>query len=199
VVVISAIVLAAGRSLRMGQRKLLLDLDGKPLVRWAVEGVLPLVSDVIAVTGPDAAAVHDALAGLPVRFAVNPRPEDGQGTTIAAGAQALGPATDGALVVLGDQPWLPSEVVPALLETFRTSGAAIVTPVYRGVQGTPVLFASSIFPELRVLTGDAGAKPVVQRDAVRVVRVPFDVDMPLDVDTPEDLARAMAWRARRVQ
>lgn len=196
---ISAIVLAAGRSLRMGQRKLLLDLDGKPLVRWAVDGVLPFVDDVIAVTGPDDASVRDALAGLRLRFAVNPRPEEGQGATIAAGAQALGPAADGALVALGDQPWLPAEVVPALLEKFRTSGAAIVAPVYRGVQGTPVLFAASVFPELRALTGDAGAKPVVQRDAARVARVAFDVEMPLDVDTPDDLARAMAWRTRRVQ
>jgi molybdenum cofactor cytidylyltransferase len=183
----------------MGQRKLLVDLRGKPLVRWAVEGALSFVADVIVVTGPDDAAIHEALAKLPVRFTVNPRPDDGQGTTIAAGAAALGSATDAALVVLGDQPWLPEHVIPALLETFRTSGAAIVAPVYRGTQGTPVLFGAAVFPELRALKGDEGAKSIVQRDAERVARVAFDVDMPLDVDTPDDLARAMAWPTPRVQ
>jgi molybdenum cofactor cytidylyltransferase len=196
---IAAVVLAAGLSRRMGRRKLLLEIAGKPLVRWAVEGVRGHVDEVVVVTGPDDTAVRDALAGLPVRFATNPRPADGQGTSIAAGIAALPRDTDAALVVLGDQPWLPPEVVAAVLARFRPGDAAIVAPVYRGGQGNPVLFAAPVFAELRALSGDTGARQVIAREPARVARVELDVDMPADVDTAEDLERLTAARARRVE
>ena len=79
--------------------------------------------------------------------------------------------------------------MPALLEAFATERKAIVAPVYRGVQGTPVLFALEVFPELRALTGDGGARTVVNADPGRVTRVAIDAPMPPDVDTPEDYAR----------
>src|SRR5947208_12504064 len=83
---IAAIVLAAGFARRMGRQKLLLDLRGKPVVRWSVEALLPHVADIVVVTGQDDAAVRAALDGLPLRFAVNPRPQAGQGSSIAIGA-----------------------------------------------------------------------------------------------------------------
>ena len=188
---IAGIVLAAGLARRMGRQKLLLDLRGKPVVRWSVERLLPHVEDVVVVTGGDDATVRDALAGLPVRFAVNPRPRDGQGSSIAVGVAALQPSAHAALVALGDQPRVPPGVVPALLDAFRAERKAIVAPIYRGVQGTPVLFAVDVFSELRALTGDAGARMVVNADPARVARVAIDAPMPPDVDTPEDYARLM--------
>ena len=182
---IAGIVLAAGLSRRMGRQKLLLELNGKPVVRWAVEGVLPHVADLIVVTGHDDTAVRAALDGLPVRFAVNPRPEAGQGTSIATGASALAPDTEAALVVLGDQPRLPADVIPTLLREREHTGRAIVAPVYRGTQGTPVLFAAEVFPELVCLDGDAGARSVVGARPERVARVVIETPMPLDVDTPD--------------
>jgi molybdenum cofactor cytidylyltransferase len=196
---ISAVVLAAGLSRRMGERKLLLVVDGKPILRWAIEGVMADVDDTIVVVGPDDRAIRDMLGNAAVRFVENPHPEEGQGTSIAAGIAALSKEADAALVVLGDQPWLPAGVVSALLDTFRRTRKAIIAPVYRGTQGTPVLFASSVFAELRALGGDAGAKRVVDADPARVARVLVDVTMPADVDTPEDLARLAAARGRRVQ
>jgi molybdenum cofactor cytidylyltransferase len=186
---IAAIVLAAGFARRMGRQKLLLDLNGTPVVRWSVEGVLPHVGDCVVVTGRDDAAVRAALAGLAVRFAVNARPEDGQGSSIAVGTSALAPATAAALIVLGDQPLTPPTVIPALLAAQRASGKAIVAPSYRGVRGTPVLFAASVFSELRALGGDAGARSLLVARPERVEVVEFDAAMPGDVDTPEDFAR----------
>src|SRR5438876_1217502 len=93
------------------------------------------------------------------------------------------------IVALGDQPRLPSDVIPALREAFERTGQSVIAPVYRGTQGTPVLFGADVVPELRSLTGDAGARSVVRRDASRVELVSFDLPMPLDVDTPEDYAR----------
>ena len=78
--------------------------------------------------------------------------------------------------------------MPALLGAWRRTGKPIVAPVYRGVQGTPVLFAAEVFAELAALGGDAGARPVVAARPERVERVAFDLPMPPDVDTPEDLA-----------
>jgi len=186
---IAAVVLAAGLARRMGRQKLLLQLSGKPVVRWSVEHVAGHVEDVVIVTGPDDAALRQALDGLAVRFAVNPRPQDGQGTSIAAGVTALKPWTTAALIALGDQPRMPAAIVPALLDAFRRSGKPIVAPVYRGVQGTPVLFSSEVFAELRALKGDAGARAVVKEDPERVETVAFDLAMPPDVDTPEDYAK----------
>lgn len=186
---IAAVVLAAGLARRMGRPKLLLPLGGRPLLRHAVEGVRPHVDDVVVVTGPDSPAVALALAGLDVRFAVNPRPEAGQGASIAAGVSALRPATRAVLIVLGDQPRVPREVVPALIEAWRRTGRPVVTPVYRGVAAPPVLFAAEVFGELRALTGDAGARSVVEARPERVERVAVDAPAPADVDTPEDYAR----------
>jgi molybdenum cofactor cytidylyltransferase len=187
--VIAAIVLAAGFARRMGRQKLLLELKGKPVVRWSVDAVLPHVDDCIVVTGRDDAAVRAALTGLRVRYAVNPHPEHGQGSSIAVGAAALEPRTTATLVVLGDQPLTPPDVVPALLAAQRESGKAIAAPSYRGTRGTPVLFTAEVFPELRTLGGDSGARSVLVARPERVASVEFDAAMPGDVDTPEDLAR----------
>jgi molybdenum cofactor cytidylyltransferase len=187
--VIATVVLAAGLARRMGRQKLLLQLQGKPVVRWAVEHVVSHVEDVVIVTGPDDSALRQALEGLTVRFVVNPRPQDGQGTSIAAGVAALKPWTTAALIALGDQPRMPAAVVPALLEALRRSGKAIVAPLYQGVQGTPVVFSSEVFAELRALKGDAGARAVVKENSERVETVAFDLAMPPDVDTPEDYAK----------
>lgn len=173
----------------MGRPKLLLPVGGRPLVRRAVEAVAPHAAPILVVTGPDPEPFRPALAGLPVTFVVNPRPEDGQGSSIAAGVAALPAGTPSVLVVLGDQPELPPSVVPALLAAREATGKAIAAPVYRGTQGTPVLFGAEVFAELRGLAGDAGARAVVRARPERVVLVPIDAAMPADVDTPEDYRR----------
>jgi molybdenum cofactor cytidylyltransferase len=187
--VIVGLVLAAGLSRRMGTAKLLLPLAGKPLVRWSVEALRPHVDALVVVTPPDAIALREALTGLDVRFAVNDRPQDGQGTSIAAGARALPPDADAVIVALGDQPRLPPGLIAALLDAFAREGKPIAAPVFQGTQGTPVVFAARLFDELRGIAGDAGARAVVRRDPSRVAVVALDTPMPPDVDTPEDYAR----------
>jgi molybdenum cofactor cytidylyltransferase len=186
---IAGIVLAAGFARRMGWPKLLLEFRGRPIVRWAVEALVGHVEDLVVVTGGDEEGVRSALGGLAVRFVRNPRPQDGQGSSIAIGVGALKPWTRAAVIALGDQPHVPGGVVPALLAAWRRTGKDIVAPAYRGTQGTPVLFAAAVFAELAALTGDAGAKRVVGARPERVEIVNVDAPMPADIDTPEDYAR----------
>jgi molybdenum cofactor cytidylyltransferase len=186
---IAGIVLAAGFARRMGRQKLVLAVRGAPIVRLSVEALRPHVDDLVVVTGRDDSAVREALTGVDVRFAINPRPQDGQGSSIAVGVGALTPWTSAVLIALGDQPRVPTAVAPALLEAWKRTGKPIVAPVYHGTQGTPVLFAVDVFAELRALSGDGGARAVVQARRERVEMIAIDAPMPADVDTPEDYAR----------
>lgn len=191
---ISALLLAAGSARRFGAPKLLEQLGDRPVIRWAADVLLASDIDRLAVVvPPDHRALAKALDGLGVSLVVNPDPERGIGASIAAGVSALEDDAGAVLVALADEPALDPAVVAAVIETYRGSRSraphAIVAPIYRGVPGHPVLFDRSVFPELRALTGDRGARSVVERDASRVAVVEIDAPPAGDVDTPEDLAR----------
>jgi molybdenum cofactor cytidylyltransferase len=191
--VIAAVVLAAGLSRRMGQAKLLMPVGGRAIVRYVVESVLAGGVDLVwVVTGPDAEPIAAALSGLEVQIAVNPAPEEGQAGSLRAGIAALPASVDAALIALGDQPSLAPSIIPALLAARRTTPKLIVAPRYRDGQGNPVLFKREIFPELLRLTGDQGARPIIQKEPARVEWVELDLPMPADVDTPDDYEKIRA-------
>ena len=190
---IAAVVLAAGLSRRMGQAKLLMPVGGRAIVRYVVESVLAGGVDLVwVVTGPDVEPIEAALAGLEVQIAVNPAPEEGQASSLRAGIAALPAAVDAVLIALGDQPSLAPSIIPALLAARRTSPKLIVAPRYRDGQGNPVLFKREIFPELLRLTGDQGARPIIQKEPARVEWVELDLPMPPDVDTLDDYEKIRA-------
>jgi molybdenum cofactor cytidylyltransferase len=190
---IAAIVLAAGLSRRMGQAKLLMPVGGRAIIRYVVESVLAGgVDSVWVVTGPDVEPIEAALAGFEVQIVVNPAPEEGQAGSVRTGIAALPPSVDAVLVALGDQPSLAPSIIPALLAARRASPKLIVAPRYRDGQGNRVLFKREIFPELLRLTGDQGARPIIQKEPARVEWVDLDLPMPPDVDTPDDYERIRA-------
>lgn len=190
---IAAVVLAAGLSRRMGQAKLLMPVGGRAIVRYVVESVLAGGVDLVwVVTGPDVEPIEAALAGLEVQIAVNPAPEEGQASSLRAGIAALPASVDAVLIALGDQPSLAPPIIPALLAARRTSPKLIVAPRYRDGQGNPVLFKREIFPELLRLTGDQGARPIIQKEPARVEWVELDLPMPPDVDTLDDYEKIRA-------
>lgn len=161
------------------------------MVRRAAEaatdsGLEPLV----VVVGAEAAEVRRAVADLPVRFVANPRPEDGLSASLRLGIEALGDV-DGAVVLLGDMPWIGPRHVRALVEGFDpVQGREICVPVARGRHGNPVLWSSRFFPEIGLLEGDVGAKRLMEPHADSVHEVPLDDAVLRDVDTPDALASA---------
>jgi molybdenum cofactor cytidylyltransferase len=187
--VISALLLAAGASRRFGAPKLLQVLNGKPVVRWSADSLVGVADEIVVVAAPDNDALRQALDGVTARIVVNARAAEGMATSLACGIAALGDDVEGALVALGDEPLLPRRCHEQVLKRFRDGGARIVAATYKGVRGHPVMFDKSVFKELRDLTGDRGARSVVDRDPGRLALVEMDEAHPVDVDTPADLAR----------
>jgi molybdenum cofactor cytidylyltransferase len=193
--VIAGVVLAAGRSSRLGRPKQLLPLAGEPLIRHTARRALAApLDEVIVVVGHEGEAVRAALADLPVRIVVNPDAERGQSTSVLAGLATLGPETEAVIFLLGDQPGVDTKVIDALASVWRETGAPVVAPRYQNGMGNPVLFDRRTFLEFETLTGDAGARPIVRAHAAAgdLRLVPVAGSAPPDVDTEADYAALLA-------
>jgi len=193
---IAALVLAAGRSTRMGgPNKLLAEIGGRPLVRIAVEEALASrARPVIVVTGHQRDKVEAALKGLDVQRVHNPNFAEGLSTSLKAGLAALPEAVDGAIVCLGDMPQVTAPLIDKLVTAFDPErGALVVVPVIDGKRGNPVVWARRFFPELMALDGDVGARHLIERYPEAVSEVALaDTAALVDVDTPDALVRVRA-------
>jgi molybdenum cofactor cytidylyltransferase len=193
---VAAVVLAAGRSTRMGgPNKLLADIARRPLVRIAAEEALASrAKPVIVVTGHQREQVETALAGLPVQFVHNPEYADGLGTSVRAGIAAVPADADGAIVCLGDMPQVDAGLIDRLIAAFDPDqGALVVMPTFEGRRGNPVLWSRRFFPDLTAIEGDVGARHLIGRYSEAVVEVPLAGKAALvDVDTPEALVGVRA-------
>ncbi len=190
---VTALVLAAGRSSRMGPtNKLLAEVNGAPLVARAVDAALASqAANVIVVTGHQGESVARALADRPVTFVHNPAFAEGLSSSLRAGLAAVPSESDAVVVCLGDMPRVASAVIDRLIAAYSpVEGRAICIPTTHGKQGNPVLWDRAFFTEMAALTGDAGAKRLIGQHADRLCEVPVDdAGILYDVDTPDLLAR----------
>jgi molybdenum cofactor cytidylyltransferase len=195
---VAAIVLAAGRSLRMSPRNKLLELvKGKPVIVHVVDAALRSGAEaVIVVTGFEARRLEEAMRGSNVTIAHNAYYEQGLSATIQTGLEALPPNIDGALILLGDMPEIESKDLRALIAAFTArDGQGICVPVRHGSRGNPVLWGACYFAEMMALSGDVGAKQLLARHAENVVEVPVSSDgIFVDVDTAADMERLQTKR-----
>jgi molybdenum cofactor cytidylyltransferase len=193
---IAGVVLAAGRSSRMGgPNKLLAEIGGKPLVRIVTDAVLASrARPVVVVTGHQRERVEAALAGLPVQFVHNPHFAEGLGTSLKAGIAALPGEPDGAIVCLGDMPQVDAGLIDRLIGAFDPEGGALVViPAIDGKRGNPVVWSRRFFPDLMAVEGDVGARYLIGRYTEAVAEVPVTGKAALtDVDTPEALEAVRA-------
>jgi molybdenum cofactor cytidylyltransferase len=190
---VGAVLLAAGRSSRMGaNNKLLARFDGEALVhrsaRILVECGLP---DAVAVLGHQAAEVSAALQGTDIRTVENPDFASGIASSLKAGIRALPEAVDGALVLLADMPGLSAADITRLARVFSDhAGTAIVRATALGQRGNPVILPRALFEEIEALQGDTGARHIVENSELEVIDVEIGEAARVDVDTPDALAAA---------
>lgn len=193
---IAAVVLAAGRSTRMGgPNKLLAEIAGRPLLRIVVEEALASrAKPVIVVVGHERAEIEKALAGLSVQLVHNPDFAQGLGSSLKAGIAAVPAEADGAIVCLGDMPQVDASLIDRLIAAFDPDrGALIVMPTVEGRRGNPVLWSRRFFSDLMAIEGDVGARHFIGRYSEAVVEVPLEDKAALvDVDTPEALVGVKA-------
>ena len=193
---IAGLVLAAGQSRRMGTlNKLLIRIDGKPMVRHVADAVAASgASPLVVVTGHERDQVEAALAGLEARFVHNADYAQGLSTSVRRGLAALPPESDGAVVCLGDMPMVTAQAIDRLIAAFNpVEGRAICVPTRRGKRGNPVLLAKSLFAELASVSGDIGARDLITAHPELVAEVEMESDAVLtDIDTPQALAKLAA-------
>jgi len=192
----SAVVLAAGLSSRMqGQHKLLLPVDGQPAVRRTVSALAAAgPEEIVVVTGFRGRAVMEALVDLPVTFQSNPRYEEGQMTSVAAGVAALRAPCSVVLVCLADQVLLETADYRELIDAFAAMPrGSILIPVFNGQRGNPVAFSASYAAE--VISGhvNPGCRKLIAEhpDEVFIHEAAHDRFI-IDMDTPEDYAGILA-------
>ncbi|RWG94586.1 MAG: nucleotidyltransferase family protein, partial [Mesorhizobium sp.] len=190
---VDIVLLAAGRSSRMGgPNKLLALFDGKPLVRRTAERALgSKAANAIVVTGHQRERVRSALSGLDITLAHNPDFADGLASSLKAGIARVAPDAAGAMIVLGDMPGISSKDLDRLIDAFRRSGGhAAVRAAHHGKRGNPVLLPRSLFAAVAQLEGDTGARHLVEAEGLDVIDVEIGQGASIDVDTREALEGA---------
>jgi molybdenum cofactor cytidylyltransferase len=196
---IAGVVLAAGTSSRMGQNKLLMELDGEPLVRRAVgraakAGLDPL----IVVVGYEADRVTRALDGLDYQPVVNAEYERGVNSSLRAGIRAAAESNaSAAVIVLADMPFVTTAMFETLVERYRHGAAPLVVSDYDGVNAPPMLYDRSLFGELATSEGQGCGKHVVKQHRHEAESVSWPVAALTDLDAPEDFQRITTTADRR--
>jgi molybdenum cofactor cytidylyltransferase len=189
---VAALILAAGRSTRMGgENKLLAEIEGRPMVARVAQRLLASrARPIVAVLGNEAEAVDLALGRLPVARVRNPDFAEGLSTSLKRGLAALPDDVEGVIVCLGDMPLVSGRHLDRLIAAFNPlEGREICVPTRRGKRGNPVLFGKRFFAEMASLAGDVGAKHLIGEYAEFVAEVEMEDDGVLvDIDTPEALA-----------
>ena len=187
---IHAVLLAAGRSERMGRNnKLLLNADGIPLVRKSAINILNSnVASMTVVTGFDENKIVNALSGLNVNFVKNINFREGLSSSLKAGLANITPTPSAVIICLADMPKIQPEHINQLIENFDPlRGWEICIPTNNGKRGNPVLIGSRFFPYIFETSGDFGAKQVMKQHSDKIVEVEIGTsDIHFDIDTQDE-------------
>ena len=189
---ISAIVLAAGTSSRMGTPKQLLQIGDHTLLQTTLDMIHhSAVAETVLVLGHEAERIRESVeSSPPTKLVINPDYAQGMSTSIKAGLSVVSTGASAALIVLADQPLLKSSVIDRMIAEYDKSRAAIVVPVYKGFRGNPVLIDRSLFPEMMQLSGDIGCRSLFGLHPEAIHKVPVeDIGILVDIDTAEDLKK----------
>ena len=185
---LSAILLAAGESKRMGALKQLMPLGKNTLLEQAVDNILnSSVDETIVVVGHRAEEVSKAIASRPVKIMLNPNYQQGMSTSIIAGLTMVDPKAQAVMLALADQPLVESGTINQLIDAFNRHDKGIAVPTHRGKRGNPVIFSIKYKEELLKLKGDIGGREIIKNHPDDVLEVAVDSESVItDIDTQDD-------------
>lgn len=190
----AGVVLAAGISRRFGgANKLLANLGGKPVVRWVLDAALASrLGRVVVVVGHEYEAVRTAVDEMSddgrLLVVVNEHYAGGQSRSVVAGLTAVGDGFSAVMYLMGDQPMVSRAMIDGLIEAMEKSGKGLCYPTFKGKRRSPVVFSARYFPAILALTGDVGARAIVDANAGDAATCEFaDEVLFHDVDRPADL------------
>jgi len=182
---VSAILLAAGESKRMGKLKQLMPLGNTTMVEQTIDNLLSSrVSEVIVVLGHRAEEVMKRIAARPIKIAVNPIYHQGMGTSIAAGLNLVDSRAQAVVLALSDQPFVDSQTINRLIEEFDAHDKGIAIPTYQGRRGHPIIFSIKYKAQLSVLKGDIGGREIIKEHPEDILEVAVECEgIVIDIDT----------------
>ena len=185
---VSAVVLAAGASRRMGAPKQLLRLGGETILQRTLNNVRASdVGEIVLVLGHAAESVEKAISTERIRIVRNPDYQQGMGTSLRAGLASVNADAGGALIILADQPFVRPETLNELITCHQESKPQILIPMYRGFRGNPVLLDRSVFEEVKGLNGDIGCRAIFGDHTEGIRKLPVDdAGILLDIDSRGD-------------
>ena len=185
---ISAILLAAGESKRLGAPKLLLNLGGKTILEHSIDNLLnSKVGEVIVVLGDSADELLPKINQRTIKVMENSLCRQGMSTSIIAGLCLIDRRARAVMLALADQPLIPPAVIDRLIEAYESGGRGIAVPVHRSRRGHPVIFSIKYKEELLKLTGDVGGREILDRYPEDLLEVEVDSESVFtDIDTMED-------------
>ena len=189
----AAVIQAAGGGSRFhsDQYKLLKEIDGKPMIICAIEPALSAGFDeIVVVIGAHADEMRDTLMNFPVKIIENKNWKEGQSTSLSAGVRAIAGSSDRACLMLGDQPFLKTETLQALLAESDRYPDEIIVPFFNRIRGNPIIVPASRYQRLLDLTkGDRGGKQLLISDGYKALSA-ADEGILRDIDTIEDLKKS---------
>ncbi|MCD6567870.1 MAG: nucleotidyltransferase family protein [Dehalococcoidia bacterium] len=190
-ILVSVILLAGGKSQRLGKPKLLLPFGDKTVIERSLNNVLASEADEIVVTiGSNAEEIAARIKEKTVKIAMNQHYFYGMGTSITAGLRLVNEKASAIVVALADQPAIDSNLINRLLQEFHAGNKGIVVPVWKGKRGHPVIFSSKYRAELLQLRGEVGGREIIARHHDDVLEIAVDSQsISLDIDTMEDYNR----------
>ncbi|MDH5695074.1 MAG: molybdenum cofactor cytidylyltransferase [Dehalococcoidia bacterium] len=182
---VSAILLAAGESKRMGKPKQLMPLGNSTIVEQTIDNLLnSKVSEVILVLGYRAKELMKRVATKPVKIVVNPIYHQGMGTSIVAGLNLVDSRAQAVMLALGDQPFVDSQTINRLIEEFDNHDKGIAIPVYQGRRGHPIIFSIKYKAQLSGLKGDIGGRDIIKEHPEDIHEVAVSCEgIQIDIDT----------------
>jgi molybdenum cofactor cytidylyltransferase len=189
---VAGVVLAAGLSSRMGRNKLLLELGGETLLRRIVRtAVAASLDPVLVVVGHEEERIREELRDLPCTPVRNPEYAQGMNTSLRAGIAAVPADAAGAVVVLGDMPFVTARMIRDLVAQWRESGAPLAISLYDGVVAPPTLYGRRLFAEIGALRGDGCGKQIVKQHRSDATELSWPASALSDIDVPADVERAL--------